>query len=743
MRPSAAGDVMRTSLNCMAFRQPGAGRRPLVGALLGSVSLFSATPGHAQATQPAPPTNSDTQAAAPQTAPPTKSDTEAAPPDVIVVTARKRAENVQDIPSSIAVISANTIKEQHITQIDDVSSLVSNLHMVQRNDNSPDVTLRGVGSFGVVQGVGFYVNDVQLFEGQTMRPEDIERIEVLKGPQGTLYGGANIGGAVKYVSKDPTNYLSGEVTGELGSFNARNLSGVVSGPIGSDKLLVRLSGYRDQQDGYIFDTFRQEFYGHTTDYGGRGTLLWLPTEGTKVHLYFNIDRFNSGAQNLLYTPPDDNTYSYQVNDYYVPSFKRKLWSGVAQIDQDISNDVRLTSISAYFHSTNEGITDLAKKPIPIDKLEQDAEHTNYSEELRLASTGKSRFDWLFGLFYQVHNLRFLNIDNFSTGDVNNPVTVAQAHQDDRKHQTEFAGFGNIGYQLGKLKLELGLRLEYYTSREHAFNDGFDPILDASASLNGFETSPRVSLRYKFNPNLNVYATFARGFEPADEIEENGELHPYKAEVAESYEAGFKSTPLPGMTLNGAVFYINYRNRLYQNIQFTPSGLNEVTTNIGPSHNSGVELEMSARLPLNFKISGGFGYTKAVWGNTPFIDPQTNLLINLKGLTAPFTPKYSGNLALDWTQRLGNGLTFGARASGSYTGLSYWDPQDSAKQRPYWLVDLGAYLSAEHWEISGHVSNLTKTRFNTIYAPSYDIGAPFNVAHINRPREFFVTGTVRF
>jgi len=215
MRPSAAGDVMRTSLNCMAFRQPGAGRRPLVGALLGSVSLFSATPGHAQATQPAPPTNSDTQAAAPQTAPPTKSDTEAAPPDVIVVTARKRAENVQDIPSSIAVISANTIKEQHITQIDDVSSLVSNLHMVQRNDNSPDVTLRGVGSFGVVQGVGFYVNDVQLFEGQTMRPEDIERIEVLKGPQGTLYGGSNIGGAVKYVSKDPTNYLSGEVTGEL------------------------------------------------------------------------------------------------------------------------------------------------------------------------------------------------------------------------------------------------------------------------------------------------------------------------------------------------------------------------------------------------------------------------------------------------------------------------------------------------------------------------------------------------
>ena len=112
----------------------------------------------------------------------------------VVVTARKRAENIQDVPASIVAISAATIEEAHMTQIDDIGSLVSNLHIVQRNDNSPDVTLRGVGSFGVVQGVGFYVDDVQQFEGQTLRPFDIERIEVLKGPQGTLYGGANIGG---------------------------------------------------------------------------------------------------------------------------------------------------------------------------------------------------------------------------------------------------------------------------------------------------------------------------------------------------------------------------------------------------------------------------------------------------------------------------------------------------------------------------------------------------------------------
>jgi len=123
----------------------------------------------------------------------------------LVVTARKRSENLRDIPASITAISAATIAEAHVTQLDDLNSLVTNLNIDEAHDNTPDVTLRGVGAFGVVQGVGFYANDVQLFEGQIARPIDIERIEVLKGPQGTLFGGANVGGAIKYVTKDPTS----------------------------------------------------------------------------------------------------------------------------------------------------------------------------------------------------------------------------------------------------------------------------------------------------------------------------------------------------------------------------------------------------------------------------------------------------------------------------------------------------------------------------------------------------------
>src|ERR1700730_1139415 len=197
----------------------------------------------------------------------------------IVVTARKRSENLRDIPASITAISAATIEDAHITQLDDLTALVSNLNIDEAHDNTPDVVLRGVGSFGLVAGVGFYVNDVQVFEGQIARPIDIERIEVLKGPVGTLFGGANVGGAIKYVTKDPTSTWENEATVELGALSKRNYQAVVSGPL-SDTVGVRASVYYDHHDGNVYDTVNKFDYGAANDHGARVTLLATPNEDT-------------------------------------------------------------------------------------------------------------------------------------------------------------------------------------------------------------------------------------------------------------------------------------------------------------------------------------------------------------------------------------------------------------------------------------------------------------------------------
>src|SRR6266481_3055717 len=154
----------------------------------------------------------------------------------IVVTARKRSEVIQNIPESIQAFGEQELIDAHLTKLDDLGGLVSNLNITTRADNNQDVVMRGVGSFGVVQGVGFYANDVQLFEGQTVRTEDLERIEILKGPQGTLYGGNNIGGAIKFITKRPTDVLSVEGTAEIGDRNTRDFSGAISGPLAGDAL---------------------------------------------------------------------------------------------------------------------------------------------------------------------------------------------------------------------------------------------------------------------------------------------------------------------------------------------------------------------------------------------------------------------------------------------------------------------------------------------------------------------------
>jgi iron complex outermembrane recepter protein len=667
----------------------------------------------------------------------------------IVVTARKRSENLRDIPSSITAISAATIEDAHITQLDDLNSLVTNLNVVEAHDNTPDVTLRGVGAFGVVHGVGFYENDVQLFEGQISRPIDIERIEVLKGPQGTLFGGANVGGAIKYVTKDPTTTWQSEATAEFGSYQTRDYQAVVSGPI-SDKVGIRASVYYDTHGGYIYDTYNKFDYGAANDHGARVTLVATPNDNDKIRVHVSADDYNTSSQNLMYTPPDAHTYSYSVNDYFIPSFYRHIISMDVQLDHQINSDVALTSLTSYFTSYNRGNTDFNKKPIPLDFLQQNADNRVYSEELRLASTGSSNLDWLLGAFFQGHKSALLSKDNNYNGDPVNPVFLFSDYDRDEKMQRQYALFGDLTYHHGDWQYELGLRAEYYTSTLSAVNtNNLDPntgavLPIASNRLAAHEFSPRVSVQYKFSPTLNVYGTIARGFTPGDEIEENFTVHSYRPEIATNYEVGMKSLLEHSVQLNAAFFYTTYKDRLYLFQQLTGTAITDLTTNIGPSTNYGAEFDIAAPLPGGFKFSGGLGVLHATWGDVKnYVNPVNGVPYdNLKGLTVPFAPAYTANTTLEWKHDFG-GYEFGSRATGLFVGRSYWDPQDAAYQRAYQVMNLSASVEHSIWKVSASVTNLTQTSYNTIYWPAADVGAPFNIARISRPRWFLADISVRF
>jgi iron complex outermembrane receptor protein len=594
---------------------------------------------------------------------------------------------------------------------------------------------------------------------------------VLKGPQGTLFGGANVGGAIKYVTKDPTATWENQATVEFGTYATRNYQAVLSGPL-SDQAGIRASVYYDSHGGNIWDTYNRFMYGAVIDRGARVTFVDAPNSDNKIHVWLSADDFWTSSQNLMYTvnPPitggNANQYKTSVDDFFIPSFTRHVASAAVQLDHAINSSVTLTSLTSFFTSYNRGYTDFYKKPIPLDLLQQNQDHRVYSEELRLASTGGSNVDWLVGAFFQGHKSEALSIDNNYNGDPNNPQILPGAlgydYDRDNKMQRRYALFGDVTYHVGNWQYELGLRGEYYTSSLTAVNtlntvDPADPTTAvlpiAPGSLSGHQFAPRVSAQYKFSPTVNVYGTISRGFTPGDLIEEAFTVHPYRPEVATNYEIGMKSLLANSVQLNAAVFYTYYKDRLYLYQRLAAGVIQDLTSNVGPSTNVGAEFDISAPLPGGFKVSAGLGVLRAQWGHTTgFVNPtsplppppapEPNSALDLNGYNVPFSPSYTASVNLEWRHNF-SGHQFGARASGSFIGRSYWDPQNFAYQEAYQIVNLASWLDLGKWRLNASVTNLTQTQYNTVYWPGPDVGPPFDIARINRPRQFMVGGSMRF
>jgi iron complex outermembrane receptor protein len=690
----------------------------------------------------------------------------------VIVTARKQSENVQEIPESITAIDSRTITEEHLVTLDDFNSLVTNINIVQRADNTPDVVIRGVGTFGVVQGVGFYVNDVQQFDGQSVRPDDIDRIEVLKGPQGTLFGGSNVGGAIKYVTKLPSETPTAEATFEYGAFNERTEDGVVSGPIIPGRLLARLSAFNDQSDGYLFDSIFNRNLPGSEEAGGRLTLEYLQGR-TKAVFYYSMDYIDSENMNLYYTPPNDHTYQPIYNggvNGTVPHFRRYLYSPTLEITHDFG-DVLLTSISSYFHSaiTSTGNLDkgafyaLFGLPIAID-YPQDFGKSVWSQELRLSSNGGSPFNWLVGAFIQEIGSTGTQIQNvYQVATIGSPVgeTLLQSVDTVYNHKNQdFAIFGNASYDLARWTFEGGLRVGYFNN---TMTDTSGNCLPCYGRVSATDVLPKGSIDYHFSKDVMGYFTVARGDEEGDLTDNPNDVNvnevlPFKTEFALSYEVGVKSSLFDHrLTLNVAGFYIDYTNRIFEVGKIGSSGgIFTYNANVGSSHNYGFEVEFAARPTSELSFTGGVGVTKAEFGPAAILDGYGNPL-NTNGHPGPDTPEYQATLAADWRHRLSDKLVLNARVDSRFVGLSYWSAAGcnalspgcpyqgyDAVQRPYQIVGAGVSLDiGRHFSVGAHVSNLFDVRYNTLYSDLSESGAPYNIAGINGPRRWVVSVTARY
>ena len=699
--------AVRTASGVVSLRKPAAAKPHLAS----STSVIAAQQG------------AMTAAAAPSEPVPPVSGAE------IIVTARKRAERLLDIPASIAALNEDLLKDARVERVDDLSTHVPNLTIVTRTDATPDVTLRGIGSFGVIQTVGFYVNDVQQFDGQVSRFRDIERIEVLKGPQGTLYSGSNIGGAIRLITKRPTDTFEGEVAVEYGSYDFMSAEAIMSGPV-SDTLGARLMLYGDRSDGFVFNVATDSHAGPNWIAGGRLTLELEAGPNTTATLFVDINKQKRRDLTNAYITTDDDTYSKEIDQDYQPLLDRRIQTATLDIRHDFG-DLELVSLTSGFHSYDRKFADFDFTSTPFLEVDALRKRDAFSQELRLGTTGDRTFSWLVGAFGQ-----YFELSNRTDIYVFGGLFDARAH--DRKRQ-QLAFFGNGELNFGDFTIEAGARYEWDSNKLKVLTtEDFGKVTENEILYRG-------SLSYKPSRDLTLYASVAKGFTPGDLVSVGGFAIPYDKETAISVETGVKGSAIDNrLRFEAAAFAIWYDDRLFQtNVFREQTEYVTITNNIGNSRNLGFEVSASFDASDYFTLGGAFGVTKGEWTKAIISEPNSgDEEFDLDGFDVPFTPNYQGTAFADWRVPVSADAELGFHADVSFTGRKYWNLATTTRQRAYQLVNLSARLEMPTWELSLNAKNIFDEPYNTLYQTAAEIGndAGDGFAVYGQPRQ--VTATVR-
>lgn len=674
----------------------------------------------------------------------------------IVVTARKREERLIDVPQTVQAISSQEIAKAGIENLEDLGRQTTNITLNTRSDNEPNVVIRGVGSFGNTQGVGFYFDDVQNFTDQSTRLEDIERVEILKGPQGTLYGGSSIGGAVKYVLRRPTtDEFSAEGSVSYGSFDSKSLFAAVNAPASQD-LAFRVSGYISDTDGWITNTFNGKSLRSRKEYGTRVAAIWAPSPDFEAYLSYRFGKL-------------EGSFNGQVPANSVRDFRRTAAVNAQPVGSRTTNAVTLQlkgtlggvdlySISSYAQAHKVYFADIDQTT--RDQTEISANYTTkvYTQELRAQSNGDGPLDWVVGAYFSRIEDRNINNSLLRLGTAL-PAALRGFYPLVKNTIPErtYAAFADVSYNAGPFGISVGGRV----SRNEV--SGTYPLLgDRREESNHTIFIPKVTLSYHVNDDVLAYATFSKGFEPGRvnsgslapfEGPDTAVSAPFRPEVSTNYEVGLKGAVADGTLLfELAAFYIDTKDRQVESRALLDNIPLEFITNVGDSRSYGFEAGATLRPVRELTLRAGAGYLNAKWKSGEFdqlgeaFDP-----LPVKGYRIQYSPSFSASGSAEWRHEIGDAYVVSLRADATHTGALYWDVFNKGRADPYTLVGARIAFSdiKNRWEFSLRADNIfdkgyfTELGFGALGAVGPDGSCPTasrcHQGYPGTPRNF--TGTI--
>lgn len=660
----------------------------------------------------------------------------------IVVTARKRNESLQQVPLSISAVSGNDLQRLGGTTFSDIGHLFPNVSFNDSNTQGGDFSIRGLtsGGSGSDTSIGLYVDDVFIGPESTIgeRLIDLDTVQVLRGPQGTLFGRNTVAGAINITTRKPTDTQEVTLGAVLGNYGLYQVEATLNQPI-NDKVLTRTTFVRRARDGYL-DNLDHGSAGNDEDgYSGRAHVLFKPGDRLQVlatvdasvdHTCDNMFKIIAGTLYTGNTNPDQSRWNGPCKN------GRDIVGATLRADYQLES-VKLSSISAYRYRSTKFVTDRDFTSVNVATSGLDTIENQFTQEFRATSPGGERLNWVAGVFVfdrSADNVTRLGLGPGLLGGNLSDNVVTDAKVD----TLSVAAYGSLEYYLTPaLSAELGLRYTYerktldYVQTATLPVPGFSSVPAFGKRVNGGELSPSFNLSYRWSPTMLTYLRIARGFKSggfnAATSSDPNKIE-FKPEYLTSYELGVKSELLDRrLRLNASVYYYDYTD-IQQSSQ---TGAGFFISNAASARSYGAELEMNYRATRDLLLIASAGYA-----NANYVDYGT-----MSGNRLPRAPRWTLSGSVDWTFASGSWGQAYLRPEIDFRTKNYVDNANT----PLFVQQSHAVLnarigidSASNWSAGLWGRNLTDRRYTlggfslapvgyyTTVAPPCTFGADFRV-----------------
>lgn len=700
----------------------------------------------------------------------------------IVVTAQRRAESVQDTPLAISALGGDALRNSGVTNVLQLNNSLPNVN-INQTSGTVRITVRGIGIVGTQPNqegaVAFHVDGVYVGrpEAQSDGFFDVERVEVVRGPQGTLYGRNATGGAINVITRNPTSTLTANAELSVGNYDLVSVEAGIGGPI-TDALSFRVAGQAISRSGWGHDGFGRDINDQKTR-AIRGKLKFEPTSNLSVLLaadYFHEDDA-SGLYNVV--GPGDlagrrpigvelgfplaRNPARNTNGDFPAALRKNDWSVTSTVQWDISDLLAITSITGYRSTEFHQQADADSTAISITRFFNDTRDKQFSQELRAAgSIGNLKY--LLGGYLFRDDFWFDSQTTRNPIQAGGPFLLAQGLRTIAHQKTDAeAVFGQISYDFNSvIGIDLGGRYSWEVKHLRderttginltmPFNrDVPAPFIAVrgpiKASFSKF--TPKATLRIKPNNDILFYATYSTGFRSGGFA--LGSLTPaFLPENVKDYEAGLKIDWLGGaVQTNLSGFYYDYSD--LQTTKTNPAGGAALVESAGKARIKGLEGSIVVKPVQDFRVNADFGVLNARYRTYASIDPYRPLPggvpRDLKGFTLPQAPDFTVNAGAQYTfhPQFGELTLRGEMQAVSRTYFTAFNTK-AFSQPSYQKFD--AYLNFRsndgHWTGSLFVRNLTdKTTYASIAAAPISVGGPVVVVAAE-PRSYGLRAGYRF